>query len=67
MAISLGYFDFPRKISLTELSKKVSIKPSTLSEILRNAERKILRNTAKSIELPLSAAVQEKEPFAVVN
>jgi hypothetical protein len=67
MAISLGYFDFPRKISLTELSKKVSIKPSTLSEILRNAERKILRNTAKSIKLPLSTVVQVKEPFATVG
>lgn len=67
MAISLGYFDFPRKISLTELSKKVSIKPSTLSEVLRNAERKIMRNTAKSIHLPLNAAIQEKEPFVLTK
>ncbi|MBI2649052.1 MAG: helix-turn-helix domain-containing protein [Thaumarchaeota archaeon] len=41
-AISLGFYEFPRKIDLTSLSKTVNIKPSTLSEILRNAERKIL-------------------------
>jgi hypothetical protein len=67
MAISLGYFDFPRKISLTELSKKVAIKPSTLSEVLRNAERKILENTAKSIKLPVYATVQTREPFVPEN
>jgi len=63
MAISLGYFDFPRKISLTELSKKVAIKPSTLSEVLRNAERKILENTARTIKLPVSVADKPVEPF----
>jgi predicted DNA binding protein len=41
-AISLGYFDFPRKVSLTSLSQIVGVKPSTLSEILRSAERKIM-------------------------
>jgi predicted DNA binding protein len=42
IAVSMGYFDFPRKVSLTALSKAVGVKPSTLSEILRNAERKVL-------------------------
>jgi hypothetical protein len=60
-AISLGYFDFPRKISLTALSDKVGIRPSTLSEVLRSAERKIIENVAKSIKLPVYATGQAKE------
>ena len=43
-AVSHGYFEFPRKISLTELSELVGIKPSTLSEILRGAERRVMEN-----------------------
>jgi HTH DNA binding domain len=45
-AVAKGYFEFPRKISLTSLSTLVGIKPSTLSEILRRAERRIMKNTA---------------------
>ncbi len=41
-AISLGYFEFPRKIDLTQLAQTLHIKPSSLSEILRSAQRKIL-------------------------
>ena len=41
-AVSKGYFEFPRKTNLTELSKLVGVKPSTLSEILRGAERRIM-------------------------
>jgi hypothetical protein len=67
IAISLGYFDFPRKISLTELSAKVAIKPSTLSEILRNAERKLLQNAARSIKLPVAPVIESREPFAPAN
>jgi predicted DNA binding protein len=43
-AVSKGFFEFPRRISLTELSKLVGVKPSTLSEILRGAERRIMEN-----------------------
>jgi HTH DNA binding domain len=43
-AVAEGYFEFPRKISLTELSGLVGVKPSTLSEILRSAERRIMEN-----------------------
>lgn len=43
-AVAKGYFEFPRKISLTNLSQLVGIKPSTLSEILRSAERRIMEN-----------------------
>lgn len=42
-AIKRGYFDFPRKTGLTELANELSIKPSTLSEILRKAESKIAK------------------------
>ncbi len=42
-AVNQGYFEFPRKVSLTELSKQVGVKPSTLSEILRSAERRIMQ------------------------
>jgi len=48
IAVSMGYFDFPRKVSLTALSKAVGVKPSTLSEILRNAERKILESQVQN-------------------
>ena len=43
-AVDRGYFEFPRKVSLTELSKLVGVKPSTLSEVLRSAERRIMEN-----------------------
>jgi predicted DNA binding protein len=43
-AVSHGYFEFPRRVSLTELSELVGVKPSTLSEILRGAERRIMEN-----------------------
>ncbi len=45
-AIALGYFEFPRKIDLTQLAQLLQIKPSSLSEILRNAQRKILTRYA---------------------
>jgi predicted DNA binding protein len=48
-AMANGYFDFPRKISLTGLSQLVGVKPSTLSEILRSAERRIMQN---AIDVP---------------
>lgn len=50
IAVSSGYFEFPRGISLTDLSALVQVKPSTLSEILRSAERKIMEN---AVEVPL--------------
>lgn len=40
----LGYFSYPRKISLTELSKHLKISKATLSENLRSAENKIISN-----------------------
>lgn len=40
----LGYFSYPRKISLTQLAKHFKISKSTLSENLRSAENKIIQN-----------------------
>jgi predicted DNA binding protein len=41
-ALEKGYYDFPRKTTGRELSKSLNISPSTLSEILQRAERKLI-------------------------
>jgi predicted DNA binding protein len=50
-AISLGYFEFPRRFSLTDLSTQVGIKPSTLSQILRAAEEKVMVKYAAEMKI----------------
>ncbi len=52
-AVRRGYFDFPRRTSLTELANELSIKPSTLSEILRKAESKIAKSYATMSGIPV--------------
>jgi predicted DNA binding protein len=42
MAFEKGYFDFPRKIGLRQLAKIFGISTSTLSEILRKGQRRIM-------------------------
>ena len=42
LAYTLGYFEFPKRINLTDLAKKLGVAKSTLSEILRTGEEKIL-------------------------
>lgn len=42
LALEMGYFEFPKKIRLEELSERLGISAGTLSEILRRAEKKIL-------------------------
>lgn len=41
-ALEMGYFEFPKKIRLEELSERLGISAGTLSEILRRAEKNIL-------------------------
>lgn len=41
-AFEKGYFDYPKGIGIRELAKKFSISISTLSEILRKGQRKIM-------------------------
>lgn len=40
VALTLGYFEFPRKITLTELARRVGVAKSTLSEIVRRISQK---------------------------
>lgn len=42
IAFERGYFDFPKKIGLKELAVQTGIETSTLAEILRRAQKKIL-------------------------
>lgn len=42
MALEMGYFEFPKKIRLEELSERLGISAGNLSEILRRAEKNIL-------------------------
>jgi predicted DNA binding protein len=42
-ALELGYFDYPKRVSTEELSDGLGIAPSTLNEILRRAERRIIK------------------------
>lgn len=43
-AYMLGFFSYPRKITLTELAKHIKVSKSTLSENIRIAENKIMSN-----------------------
>jgi len=38
-----GYYDFPRKINAEELSRKLSLKASTVNEHIRKAENKLVK------------------------
>ena len=43
LALKGGFFDYPRKIGMRELSAKLGISPSTLSEIIRRGTRRLLK------------------------
>jgi len=42
LAFERGYFDFPKKIGLEELATLVDVRTSTLGEIIRRGQKKIL-------------------------
>ena len=42
IAFEKGYFDFPKKMKLKELATETGIRTSTLAEILRRGQKKIL-------------------------
>lgn len=42
IAYELGYFDFPRRITLRRLAQRLGVKPSTLSETMRRAQSKVV-------------------------
>jgi predicted DNA binding protein len=41
-ALELGYYDFPKRVTTEQLSDTLGISPSTIAEILRRAEKKII-------------------------
>jgi predicted DNA binding protein len=47
IAEQLGYFEFPRSITLTKLAERLHMSKSNLEEILRRAEHKIATNYVK--------------------
>ncbi len=47
-ALKFGYFEVPRRISLTELAARMDLSKSTLSEALAIIERKLLRDRIES-------------------
>ena len=42
IALEFGYFEFPKKIGIEDLSRRLGISAGNLSEILRRAEKNIL-------------------------
>lgn len=42
LAVEMGFYDFPRRITQEKLSRLLGISPSGLNEILRRAEKKII-------------------------
>lgn len=59
-AIDRGYYDTPRKCSLTELADAVGLAKSTASETLHRAEERVMKEFA-------AAALEEAEPRTVVE
>jgi len=43
IAISLGYYDYPRKITLSELASKLGVSKASLSEMLMKIESKVIK------------------------
>jgi predicted DNA binding protein len=47
-AFASGFFEYPRRTSLHELSKSLGVSPSALGEMIRRAERKIITSYLRS-------------------
>lgn len=43
LAYEYGYFDYPKRITLSDLSKILNVKQSTIDEILRRGVKKIIK------------------------
>lgn len=48
-AINSGYYEYPRKMSATELAEKLGYSKSTLIEYLRKAENKVMEEISGRI------------------
>ena len=44
LALKLGFFDYPRKVNSIELSRRLGVVPSTLSELTRRGLRRMLES-----------------------
>lgn len=49
-SINLGYYDFPRKINLNDLSKQLGISPSTLCVHLQKIESKVFGSDMRILQ-----------------
>jgi predicted DNA binding protein len=49
-ALSSGFYEYPRRMGLQKLSSSLGISPSTLSERLRRAERKIISSYLRTVD-----------------
>jgi predicted DNA binding protein len=47
LALKSGFFDYPRKIDMAELSKKIGVSTATLSEVVRRGTRRLLEHYFK--------------------
>jgi len=47
LALKSGFFDYPRQIDMSNLSKKLGISAATLSEIMRRGTRRLLEHYFK--------------------
>jgi predicted DNA binding protein len=48
LALKMGFFEYPRKLSMKELSRKIGVSMSTLSEIMRRGFRRLLESHFES-------------------
>ena len=49
-----GYYEFPRGIRLSELAGRMDVSPSSMSETLRTAERKVMARFSLAVGRPLA-------------
>lgn len=49
LALEAGFFDHPKRINIVELSRKLNVSPSTLSEILKRGIRRLLEHYFEEI------------------
>jgi len=54
-----GYYEFPRGIRLSELAGRMEVTPSSMSETLRAAERKIMTRFSLAMGKPILSARSE--------
>ncbi|MEM3043862.1 MAG: helix-turn-helix domain-containing protein [Candidatus Bathyarchaeia archaeon] len=47
LALKMGLFDYPKRIDTLELSRRLGVSPSTLSEIMRRGLRRLLEHYFK--------------------